>query len=68
MGSFVEVAARFAAENEKLDEAHYNVMDTEVGKLYVPRNSVSIGDKIGLGLRKFLWMDGVQVFGIRPAA
>lgn len=68
MGPSVEVLARFAAENEELDVDKYNVLDTEIGKLYLPRNSVKYGDNIGLGRWKFLWMDGVQVYGVKPAA
>lgn len=64
----MEVSARFAAENEELHEEYYNVMDTEVGKLYLPRNSVSYGDHIVLRHWKFLWMDGIQIHGVKAVA
>ncbi len=64
----MEVSARFAAENEELKEENYNVLDTEVGKLYLPRSSVKFGDKIALGRWKFLWMDGIQIYGVKAVA
>lgn len=64
----MEVSARFAAENEELHDEYYNVMNTEVGKLYLPRNSVKFGDKIILGRWKFLWMDGIQIYGVKAVA
>ncbi len=68
MGSYIEVSARFAEENEQLDHELYNVLDTEVGKLYLPRKGVSFGDKIVLGQWKFLWRNGVQIYGVKAVA
>ncbi len=64
----MEVAARFAAGNETVDDDHYNVFDTEVGKLYLPRSSVKPEDKIELSYWKLLWMEGVRIFGVNPRA
>ena len=64
----MEVSARFAAENEELNEDYYYVLDTETGKLYLPRSSVTFGDKIALRHWKFLWMNSVRIYGVKPVA
>ncbi|MCR5088495.1 MAG: hypothetical protein K6C08_03150 [Oscillospiraceae bacterium] len=64
----MEVSARFADKNEVLNEQQYNVMDTEVGKLYLPRDSVYFGEKIGLAHWSFLWINGVCIYGVKAVA
>ncbi|MGC4018459.1 MAG: hypothetical protein QM793_04000 [Muricomes sp.] len=63
----MEVLARFANEDEKLDESRYEEVTTELGQVYLPQRGIAYSDTIKLGISKFLWMPRIIIEGANVA-
>ncbi len=60
----MEVLARFANEDEILQENEYQEADSELGKVYLPVRGMKYAETVKFGLIKFLWMSKITVSGV----
>ena len=65
-GSYEDIAARFADEEEKeeLKASGFKSIPTETGELFVPERGISVSENIKLGLVKFLWGTRITIKGV----
>lgn len=64
----MEILARFANKDEKLEEEGYNKVESEVGYVYLPRGGMAYSNTLTFGFTKFLWMPRITVDGASVAA
>lgn len=60
----MQVLARFANKDEKLEGKGYEKIPSEMGAVYLPVDGLSYSDTITLGFAKFLWMPQITVSGV----
>ncbi|MBA4698535.1 MAG: hypothetical protein H2212_03805 [Ruminococcus sp.] len=60
----MEILARFANKDEKLEKKGYDKFASELGEVYLPQNGIGYSDTIKFGISKFLWMPRITIEGV----
>ena len=66
-GSFLNISARFADQDEQLQDAEYHKIETEIGNVFLQKKGMYYAHEVRLGFRKLLWMPGITVAGVELA-
>lgn len=61
----MEVLARFAGKDEKLEENGYKKVTSELGHVYLPPEQIEFGDILKLGFTTYFQMPQITVEGCR---
>ena len=61
----MEVLARFAGKDEKLEEKGYKKVPSELGHVYLPPEQIEFGDILKLGFTTYFQMPQITVEGCR---
>lgn len=64
----MEILARFADKDERLEEEGYYKVDSELGNVFLPQRGVAYSDTLTFGVLKFLWMPRITVDGANVAS
>ena len=63
-GGYLRANARFAEDGEKFSADEFDAYDTEVGKVYLPKEGVECGKSVRFVWKSYYWLDGLGVAGI----
>ena len=61
----MDVLARFAGKNEKLEEEGYKKVESELGVVYLPPTRMAFADTLKLGYTTYFKMPKITVEGVR---
>lgn len=59
----MEILARLANKDEKLEKKGYEKVVSELGEVYLPQKGIEYSDTIRLGISKFFWMPRITIEG-----
>ena len=62
-GVSLSVVARFAAEDEKVDEKDFQKYEVDSANVYIPKVGVGVKDTLTLSFSNFMWIPRITVDG-----
>lgn len=62
-GVSMDVVARLAAEDEKIDEEYFRKVETPSANVYILKTGIGIEDTLTLSFSNFMWIPRVTVGG-----
>lgn len=62
-GVSMDVVARLAAENEKINEEHFHKVETPSANVYILKTGIGVEDTLTLSFSNFMWIPRITVSG-----
>lgn len=59
----MDVVARLAAENEKINEEHFHKVETPSANVYILKTGIGVEDTLTLSFSNFMWIPRITVSG-----
>ena len=66
-GSYDTVVAKFIEECDDLNLDQYDVIDSEMGEIYLLKEGIKYGETLRFVWKSYYWLDGLGVSGASAA-